>query len=258
LAASATLDELPIDDMAITQRGTIRLLQGRGQAPSATRAATLFGRDEVLEKLWVSRRMRRPRIGSPLVAPSFSTWNDTTPYEHVVQALRTLALAEYLAVDNDVVPSVPLTPWVRPVFWTETLGNPSDIAVEFGTIRSIRWHMYLNLLRELGSAFDPTPRLIAYGIGSGCRMLDVVGTWPGRSLVVSRAPIDMANRGQRLRYPSLDPADAWDRSRRELLVENDAVFRHAVEAATDPSLAVASGGWTVTSNYLGDDSYGRR
>ncbi|MEX1134886.1 MAG: hypothetical protein WED83_08600 [Acidimicrobiia bacterium] len=169
-------------------------------------------------------------LGIPVVAPAFSTWLDASPYEHMAQSVRSLVMATQLSLYNAVVPSIPLSPWVRPAMWGSALGGAPDVAIDFGTIGVAGWRRYVDgILAALASELHPVPRLIAYGVLSPRRLENVTSAWPGKVVFVSRGPVDHALNGDRLSYPDLIPSKDWDQERQELVKPNDMVFRAVVE-----------------------------
>jgi hypothetical protein len=189
----------------------------------------MFGSDSRLERVWRGRYLQSHSLGVPVVAPAFSTWLDTSPYEHVVQSIRSVIMATQLSLHNSVVPSIPLSPWVRPAMWAEALAGPPEIAIDIGGIGRGLWTRYLGMLGPIAEEFSPMPRLLVYGVRSRRRLEDVIRHWPGRIVFASRGPIDYARRGKRLDYPSLSPVKDWDYDKQALAVENDRAFRAVVQ-----------------------------
>lgn len=214
---------------ALTLRGTLRVLHGRTPLPANAVTAFMFGSDALLEDAWRDRDQFVQSLGVPLVAPAFSTWLETSPYEHIAQSIRGLVLAVQLAQHNEVVPSVPLSPWVEPAMWSRLLADASEIAVEMGTIDGSRWGTYVDLLAQIASEFDTVPSLLAYGVLSPRRLADVSGVWPARATFVSRGPVDYAMKGERLSYPELTPAKDWNEPREALIPLNDGAFAAVVD-----------------------------
>jgi hypothetical protein len=137
-------------------------------------------------------------------------------------------MARELAVHNAVVPSVPLSPWVNPQLWGQALKGSPDIAIDFGTVSLSQWGRQMAILSMLGRAFDPIPRLVAYGVNSRQRIAKLTTAWPGDMIVVSRGPVDYASKGERLSYPDLKVSKDWSKSREDLIIENDRVLRAVV------------------------------
>lgn len=213
---------------ALTLRSTRGALRGRVPVPEEVVAAFTFGSDLELERLWKDRSLSQA-LGVPVVAPAFSTWLDTPPYEHLVQSVRTLAMATQLSLTNAVIPSIPLSPWVKASMWGSALAGAREVAIDIGGISRALWQRYLGVLASLADDFDPTPRLVVYGVRSRGRLKDLIRQWPGRLAFASRAPIDYARKGERLQYPSLQPSKDWNYDRQALAVENDTTFRAVVE-----------------------------
>jgi hypothetical protein len=218
-----------LDVAALTLRSTRSALQGRAQVQDNVVGAFMFGSDPDLERLWLDRHLLTQRVGVPVVAPAFSTWLDCSPYEHVVQSIRSLVMATQLALHNSVVPSIPLSPSVRPAMWAEALSGAPEIAVDLGGIGWELWTRYLDMLGPIADEFSPMPRLLVYGVRSRRRLEDVTQHWPGRIAFASRGPIDYARQGERLEYPSLSPVKDWSYDRPALAVENERAFRAVVE-----------------------------
>lgn len=218
-----------LDDAALTLRSTRSALRGRAPVQENVVGAFMFGSDPALERLWHGRHLLTQSVGVPVVSPAFSTWLDCSPYEHMIQSIRSLAMATQLALHNSVVPSIPLTPWVRPAMWAEALTGAPEVAVDLGGIGRGLWTRYLGMLRPIADEFSPMPRLLVYGVRSRRRLEDVIQHWPGRIAFASRGPIDYARQGERLEYPSLSPVKDWNYDKGALAVENDRAFRAVVE-----------------------------
>jgi hypothetical protein len=215
-----------LESYALSISPTLSVLAASEWTPAV--GAFTFGRDERIEQAWRMRTNPMPNVGTPIIAPSFSTWLDVTPYEHAVQGVRTIELARILTRSNKIIPSIPLSPWIDNRFWAIAYGNAPDIAIDFGTLSEVLWERYMAILSRLAAHLAHSPRLIAYGVFSPTRIGDVARAWPGDIVFASKSPYVYAMRGQEIISPTLKSIHNWDYSKAELATLNDATFRQVV------------------------------
>jgi len=181
---------------------------GRSPPPTPVGMGFLHGEDRLLEQLWKRAGFYadafRDRF-EVVVAPAFSTWWEFTPLDGLVAVSRTAQMAAALARR---LPTIPTVCWRNArdiVRWVGWLAKqpPSVICVHASTRRGkAAWSWGLEGIRILGECLVGVgmgdTALLAYGPSTAQRVREVSEAWPGRLMVASQHPYQLARSGREL------------------------------------------------------------
>lgn len=202
-----------------------------------TRIAFLPGRDDLLEKLWRQRGSLGGRLRdlgyASVVAPSFSTYWDRTPFDGLFEISRTMEVAAELSGHLPVTPCIAWRNWKDLERWVEWLEESkiSAVAMHLSDLRSgAEWDWAKRGIREFRALLgNPITRLLAYGPSTPKRILDVANAWGTDVMIASQTPMKLAVAHRSL-TENLEKEEPCDLLPEELARVNVAHFEHAVSS----------------------------
>ncbi len=174
-------------------------LGSKGAQPAIWPLALLaMGQDESLDRFHRNLPQIRRHWKLPVIGPCYSTWDDMPPFQHIVSALRTMADASFLGECLPVVPAIPFSGHIDSGLYRDLLidGQASDVAADLAKKTPDGWlevARHLERLRKSLAAEDL--RLIAHGVSTTQKIVQVVEIWGPNVLFVSRLPVDLGLRG---------------------------------------------------------------